>query len=86
MYVFPEHQKSKRRDTPWGEMSYLEYKYRIKFNEEQIQELCKFSKLIGIEFFSSVWDLDSVAIMAKYTKIGKIGSALITDLELCKAT
>ena len=23
----PEHQKSRRRDTPWGEMSYLEYKY-----------------------------------------------------------
>ena len=27
----PEHQKSKRRMTPWGEMSYLEYKHRMEF-------------------------------------------------------
>ena len=81
----PEHQKSKRRETPWGEMSYLEYKHKLEFNEEQIKELCEFSKSIGIEFFASVWDIDSVAVMAKYTKIGKIGSASINDLELCKA-
>jgi N-acetylneuraminate synthase len=81
----PEHQKTKRRQTPWGEMSYLEYKHKLEFNEEQIKELCEFSKSIGIEFFASVWDIDSVAVMAKYTKIGKIGSALINDLELCKA-
>ena len=81
----PEHQKSKRRMTPWGEMSYLEYKYRMEFSEEQIQELCEYSRNIGIEFFASVWDLDSVKVMAKYTRIAKIGSALITDLELCRA-
>ena len=81
----PESQKSKRRETPWGEMSYLEYKYRMEFSEEQIKELCLYSKNIGIEFFASVWDLDSVKLMSKYTKIGKLGSASINDLELCKA-
>ena len=81
----PEAQKTKMRKTPWGEMTYLDYKKRIEFSEEQIKELCEFSKNIGIEFFASVWDVDSVAIMAKYTKIAKIGSASITDLELCKA-
>ena len=81
----PEHQKSKRRMTPWGEMSYLEYKHRMEFSEEQIKELCEYSRNIGIEFFASVWDLDSVKVMAKYTRIAKIGSALITDLELCRA-
>ena len=81
----PEHQKTKRRDTPWGEMSYLEYKYKIEFNEKQIKELCEYSKSLGMEFFASVWDLDSVAVMAKYSNIGKIGSASINDLELCKA-
>ena len=35
----PEEQKAKRRVTPWGEMSYLEYKYKIEFSEEQIKEL-----------------------------------------------
>jgi N-acetylneuraminate synthase len=81
----PEHQKAVMRKTPWGEMTYLEYKHRIEFSEEQIKDLCEFSKSIGIEFFASVWDLDSVAVMAKYSKIGKLGSASINDLELCKA-
>ena len=82
----PEHQKSVMRQTPWGEMTYIEYKYKLEFTEEQIKELIEYSKEIGIEFFASVWDLDSVAIMAKYTRIVKIGSPVINDLELLKAT
>lgn len=82
----PEKQKSVMRKTPWGEMTYLEYKYRLEFNEEQIKELCEYSKSIGIEFFASVWDLDSVKLMAKYTRIVKLGSPVINDLELLKAT
>lgn len=80
----PEHQKSVRKKTPWGDMSYLEYKHKIEFTEEQIKELIEYSKRVGIDFFASVWDIDSVKLMSKYTKIGKIPSALITDLELCK--
>jgi len=80
----PEHQKQKRRITPWGEMSYLEYKYKIEFNEEQIKELYIYSKKIGIDFFASVWDIDSAQLMAKYSNIAKLGSASINDLELCK--
>lgn len=81
----PEHQKNKPKKTPWGDMTYLEYKHKIEFNEDQIKELTEFSKSIGIELFASVWDLDSVDIMKKYTRIGKVGSASINDLELCKA-
>tara|TARA_Y100000389_G_C17335136_1_gene450229 strand:- start:105 stop:926 length:822 start_codon:yes stop_codon:yes gene_type:complete len=82
----PEQQKSVMRKTPWGEMTYLDYKHKIEFNEEQIKELCDYAKFIGIEFFASVWDLDSVALMAKYTKIVKLGSPVINNLELLKAT
>ena len=80
----PEDQKNKIKETPWGTMTYLEYKERIEFNEDQIKELFNYASEINIEFFSSVWDIPSVDLMAKYTKIGKIPSALITDLELCK--
>jgi len=79
----PEHQKNIMRETPWGKMTYLEYKKRIEFNEEQIKELVEFSQTIGIKFFASVWDKESVDIMARYCDIGKIGSALITDIDLC---
>lgn len=81
----PDEQKQKRKNTPWGEMSYLEYKHKIEFNEEQIKELSEYSKSLDIQFFASVWDLDSIEIMKKYTNIGKIGSASINDLELCKS-
>ena len=67
-------------------MSYLEYKYRMEFSEEQIKELVNYSKSLGIEFFASVWDVDSAKLMSKYTKIAKLGSASITDHELCRVT
>ena len=82
----PEKQKTKRKQTPWGEMSYLEYKHKIEFNEEQIKELVNYSNYIGIELFASVWDIDSAILMSKYTRIAKLGSASITNIELCKKT
>jgi N-acetylneuraminate synthase len=80
----PEAQKSVMRDTPWGKMTYLDYKWKMEFNEEQIKECVDYGNSIGIEFFASVWDKDSVDVMARHTKISKIPSALITDLELCR--
>lgn len=82
----PENQKNKLRMTPWGEMTYLEYKKKIEFNEEQISLLCEYAKQIGIIFFASVWDIDSARLMSKYTNIAKLGSASITDTDLCSAT
>ena len=80
----PEKQKLKPKSTPWGDMTYIEYKHKIEFSEEQIKELINFGKTIGIELFASTWDKDSVDVMSKYTNIGKLGSASINDLELCK--
>jgi N-acetylneuraminate synthase len=79
----PEKQKSVMRDTPWGKMTYLDYKYRMEFNEAQLSELFAFAKTIDLQFFASVWDKDSCDVMAKFTKVSKIPSALINDLELC---
>ena len=80
----PELQKNKLKNTPWGEMKYIDYKKKIEFNESQIVKLIEYSKKLDIIFFASVWDKDSVDIMSKYCKYGKIPSALITNLELCK--
>ena len=80
----PENQKNKIRSTPWGDMTYLDYKKRIEFNEEEIQELAFYANEQNIGLFASVWDVPSSELMAKYTKITKIPSALITDLDLCK--
>jgi len=79
----PEHQKSKTKSTPWGDMSYLDYKKKIEFNKSQYEEIFDYCcNRIGC--FSSVWDKDSVDFMSSFINIAKIPSALITDIELCK--
>lgn len=84
----PEEQKGKMRQTPWGEMTYLEYKWRTEFGYKEYDEIDRFCKEIGINWFASVWDKSSVDFMMRYkTDLGivmKIPSALITDSELCQ--
>jgi len=78
----PEHQKNIIKDTPWGKMTYLEYKYKVEFGKEEYDEIDRYCKEKNIKWFASVWDSDSVNFMAQYTDIAKIPSALITDKEL----
>lgn len=80
----PERQKNKLRQTPWGELRYIDYKKKIEFEGEQYEELYDYIKDRPIEMFSSVWDLPSVDFMRQYTDVMKIPSALITDLRLCE--
>ena len=85
----PEEQKSKLRQTPWGEMTYIEYKYKMEFGTEEFDEIDKFCKTMNIEWFASVWDLDSVDFMSNYKNndgksVMKIPSALITNDKLIK--
>lgn len=82
----PDSQKYKIRSTPWGEITYLDYKKKIEFNETQIKELVEYSDNKNIVFFASIWDKDSALLMSKYSNIAKIASASITDIELCKYT
>lgn len=67
-----------------GRMTYLQYKHRLEFDCQQIAELYEFAKDLGLKFFASVWDKDSCDLMANFTRVAKIPSALITDLQLCR--
>ena len=78
----PEDQKSKIRDTPWGKISYLEYKYNMEFEEKQYDELFDYAEQKDIGIFASVWDKDSVDFMKNYTSMMKVPSALITNKTL----
>ena len=82
----PEHQKSVMRDTPWGKMTYLEYKYKVEFNKEQYDEIDFYCKSKGISWSASPWDLDSLDFLNQYNvPFIKLPSAMITDTELLKA-
>ena len=81
----PEHQKSIMRDTPWGRMSYLDYKYKVEFEKEEYDEIDSYCKNKKIAWTASPWDLDSLNFLNQYdVPFIKIPSALLTDLELIK--
>ena len=83
----PEHQKSVMRDTPWGEMTYLDYKYKVEFGKEEYDEIDRYCKDKGIAWSASPWDLDSLEFLNQYdVPFIKIASASITDKELLKKT
>ena len=83
----PEHQKSIERDTPWGRMTYLDYKHRIEFGKAEYDEIDRYCKQNGIEWSASPWDLDSLDFLMQYDiPYIKIPSALLTNNELLGAS
>ena len=79
----PEHQKSVLRDTPWGQMTYLQYKHKVEFGKEEYDEIDRYCKEKGIVWSASPWDVDSLEFINQYDiPFIKIASASITDKEL----
>ena len=82
----PEHQRNQMRDTPWGYITYLDYRYKVEFDEESYTEIDRFAREIGIDWFASSWDIPSLEIINRFNPPAhKIPSALLTDLELLRA-
>jgi N-acetylneuraminate synthase len=80
----PQAQRTKPKDTPWGEMTYLEYRKRIEFGQREYEEIDRHCGARGIRWFASAWDVPSVDFLSQFVDVVKIPSALITDLDLCR--
>jgi N-acetylneuraminate synthase len=79
----PEEQKNIKRSTPWGEMTYLEYKHRVEFEADEYNEINRYCKDKPIPWTVSIWDLDSLKFILDYNvPYIKIPSAHITNLKL----
>lgn len=79
----PKDQRDIMRETPWGYITYMEYRERIEFGEEDYREIDRFCKEIGIDWFVSVWDELSVDFIEKFNTICfKLPSACLTDHKL----
>ena len=77
----PENKKQERRVTPWGEMSYIDYRHKVEFNEAQYDEIALFCKKEEIDWFVSVWDISSIEFMKKYEPIAvKVPSDKMNDV------
>jgi N-acetylneuraminate synthase len=79
----PEEQKSQIRETPWGMMTYLEYKERTEFGQTEYEEIDRYCKTKGIDWFASPWDVPSLDFLLGFDPVCiKIASASLTDDEL----
>lgn len=79
----PEHQKNVERDTPWGKMSYLEYRYKVEFGMNEYTYIDKYCAEKPIYWSASVWDIPSLEFLMKFNiPLIKIPSAKLTQTDL----
>ncbi|MBF8191505.1 N-acetylneuraminate synthase family protein [Nonomuraea sp. K274] len=82
----PEEQKGQIRQTPWGEMTYLEYKERTEFGRDEYRQIAKYCDERGLHWFASPWDVPSVEFLEEMdVLVHKVASAGIADHELLRA-
>ena len=71
------------RDTPWGRMTYIDYRRRIEFGLNEYTEIDNYCKQKEIHWFASAWDECAVEFMEQFNPVVyKMASATITDSDL----
>jgi N-acetylneuraminate synthase len=79
----PLEQRSQMRETPWGYITYLDYRYKVEFGKEEYAEIDRYCKEVGIDWFASPWDEPSVEFLEQFSPVcHKIPSAALTDAGL----
>ncbi|MDD3039595.1 N-acetylneuraminate synthase family protein [Bacteroides sp.] len=76
----PNDQKGILRETPWGVMTYLNYKKRIEFEKKEYNEINRYCNSLGIDWSASAWDIPSLEFLLAYEiPFIKIASASLTS-------
>lgn len=82
----PESQRAAERETPWGRMTYLDYRRRLEFGPSEYDEINRLCRQRGVDWTASVWDEPSLAFLLRYDPPWiKIPSACLTDIPLLEA-
>lgn len=81
----PPDQQKRKRETPWGYITYLEYRHKVEFEAAEYQEIDQYCRQKGIDWFASVWDEPSVDFLEAFDPVVyKIPSASLTDHDLLR--
>lgn len=81
----PPEQRNQMRETPWGYITYLEYRYKTEFGAEEYAEINRYCQQVGIDWFASVWDEPSVDFLEQFNPLCyKVPSASLTDHGLLR--
>lgn len=79
----PKDQWFIERDTPWGRMTYIEYRHKMEFSKEQFRQIVDYCDKKNIIWFSSCWDEESVDFIESFNPLlYKLASASLTDDDL----
>jgi N-acetylneuraminate synthase len=79
----PRDQWDVERDTPWGKMSYIEYRKRMEFTKDEFDEIVDYCEEKKIIWFASCWDELAVDFIEDFDPVlYKISSASLTDADL----
>lgn len=80
--VSPE-QRNVMRETPWGIMTYMDYRQRVELGQKDYEEINRYCREKGIYWFASCWDVPSVNFIEQFAPIcHKISSACLTNDDL----
>lgn len=81
----PQDQWHIERDTPWGRITYIEYRHKVEFDFDEYSEIDSYCKEKGIDWFASCWDEEAVDFLEAFKpSFYKVASASLTDHELLK--
>jgi N-acetylneuraminate synthase len=79
--VYPESVLNSPRESPWGTTT-RQQKEGLEFGLPQYQEIDRYCREIGIEWFASAWDIESQMFLRQFNlKHNKVASAMLTHLE-----
>jgi N-acetylneuraminate synthase len=83
----PRDQWDIERDTPWGRMTYIDYRRRMEFDADQYAEIDRYCRDKGIDWLASCWDEEAVDFIEQFDPpLYKIASATLTDHDLLRKT
>src|SRR5579883_834661 len=75
------------RDTPWGRMTYIDYRHRVEFDLADYAEIDRYCREKKIAWFASCWDEPSVDFIETFDPpCYKIASASLSDAALLEKT
>lgn len=76
----PPEERNRMRETPWGYITYLEYREHVEFGQKEYARIDELCKELDIDWFASVWDEEAIDFLEQFDPIAyKVPSASLTD-------